>query len=822
MALRCLFVAYCSPTSSTVPLVALLRFARDFRLLTAARFSPAAVVDCARAARHANYVSGEATSLRWPEFVETLVLLSSERSEARADSLADALKALLVLMDPGGRVFVEPRTCTDAPATDDPLDRRRGKASPNRRNEYFVDDNRIGERQASSGPRRRRDGDSLSPNKGDRRDGDRRDGDRRDDRREGDRRDRRADDRRESDRRESERLSEERAMKDRDGGDEAPHTRRRAGGDAPAPQPPEDDWMFAAQRLARAEETRRCLAEAAESTRRAATKSDSADLRQIADGVSRAAEGMLLKLRAPVRAVAAPPPAEPAPSPLPGEEWPPPPRRSPDEIWDKPDAPAPQPIHPDELRRRRAEMQAEAEASLDAADDEDPWWWVSRTFDGTTAARHVAATFLQRLARGAMLRIRLALLRARLLRGGVSAPRRSNGSAASPGPVPPIVVAPATSDERAVIHAFALAALIGDGSPRRIARAKVLVETLRQLPEVPGGGAAQLQGALRPMLPRRPPSLEELEDDLRDALARASIEENRGADSSQARLTADACAAAVRAHPGFEARAASDHALFEQDERQANVNALAHMRSLVPKDVAATDKAGVTADLALALGVPAEAPRLRALATRIWAERSLWLVHADAASTAKAHVADLRSRYGYHKLDVVELRAVYAALPMEFENDADGAKMEWREELRQRLVEAVGDERGVPRRHAAYAILSGDRQVDRMPVDRMPLPSPVAGDDDDDDDKRTAIDTGLSIRTEASGTEWRECFDDHYERVYFFNTRTGDSRWTAPDEFRPLSRPPNEAPPGSVPPDLNRLLAQQPALAAAAAHAGRV
>ena len=44
--------------------------------------------------------------------------------------------------------------------------------------------------------------------------------------------------------------------------------------------------------------------------------------------------------------------------------------------------------------------------------------------------------------------------------------------------------------------------------------------------------------------------------------------------------------------------------------------------------------------------------------------------------------ADLRHAYVAHGLDLVELRAVFAALPAEFANDPTGEKNAWREELR--------------------------------------------------------------------------------------------------------------------------------------------
>ena len=94
MALRCLFAAYCQESTECVPLLGVLHFARDFRLLTAGRFPPAIVVDCARSARHARHPKAMNTSLRWPEFVEALLRLaqSSDGDESLAEKIASYCK----------------------------------------------------------------------------------------------------------------------------------------------------------------------------------------------------------------------------------------------------------------------------------------------------------------------------------------------------------------------------------------------------------------------------------------------------------------------------------------------------------------------------------------------------------------------------------------------------------------------------------------------------------------------------------------------------------------------------------------------------------
>ena len=55
-----------------------------------------------------------------------------------------------------------------------------------------------------------------------------------------------------------------------------------------------------------------------------------------------------------------------------------------------------------------------------------------------------------------------------------------------------------------------------------------------------------------------------------------------------------------------------------------------------------------------------------------------------APAIAKTHIADLSNKYQVQGLDISELRAVYAALPAEFENDRNGAKAQWRAAARAR------------------------------------------------------------------------------------------------------------------------------------------
>jgi hypothetical protein len=88
----------------------------------------------------------------------------------------------------------------------------------------------------------------------------------------------------------------------------------------------------------------------------------------------------------------------------------------------------------------------------------------------------------------------------------------------------------------------------------------------------------------------------------------------------------------------------------------------------------------------------------------------LALLVVPAGDTTRLHPAILTA-LGFSGLDVVELRAVHAALPDAFANDADGRKAKWRDALEARLKEltakeAAGALTANQRRHPCYAALA--------------------------------------------------------------------------------------------------------------------
>ena len=198
-------------------------------------------------------------------------------------------------------------------------------------------------------------------------------------------------------------------------------------------------------------------------------------------------------------------------------------------------------------------------------------------------------------------------------------------------------------------------------------------------------------------------------------------------------------------------RRSAARAKWDADEKPKNLAALAATRGFVPPDVAQSTASKVASDISAALG--GASPTAAALSKRVWSVGALRVVRApagflrvaawrfagllrrvaalrrglsvatrrhrgprtrrksaatldrpgsrgDAGSSRlrtrrrrrKVHIADLRGKYAVVGLDLTELRAVYAALPRDFDNDGDGAKAKWREDVRAKLAEMVGRE----------------------------------------------------------------------------------------------------------------------------------
>lgn len=77
------------------------------------------------------------------------------------------------------------------------------------------------------------------------------------------------------------------------------------------------------------------------------------------------------------------------------------------------------------------------------------------------------------------------------------------------------------------------------------------------------------------------------------------------------------------------------------------------------------------------------------MAKRVQRNRSLWLIWKTQEELSVIHHADLNFKYSYCGLDLTELRALYACMPPEFNNDITGDKQKWLDNLRDKLRRTI-------------------------------------------------------------------------------------------------------------------------------------
>ena len=138
---------------------------------------------------------------------------------------------------------------------------------------------------------------------------------------------------------------------------------------------------------------------------------------------------------------------------------------------------------------------------------------------------------------------------------------------------------------------------------------------------------------------------------------------------------------------------------FETIQAPKNREAYALMRRFVPPDITRSSVSKMVGE-----GLP------EAIAQRLWRCRSLWLVCLAAEDIAKIHIADLRSKYDWHGLDIVEMRAVYYKMEqIQWDRTVSNSsvKAEWRDNLKTKLdelahKETAGSLSANERRNAAY------------------------------------------------------------------------------------------------------------------------
>jgi hypothetical protein len=110
-----------------------------------------------------------------------------------------------------------------------------------------------------------------------------------------------------------------------------------------------------------------------------------------------------------------------------------------------------------------------------------------------------------------------------------------------------------------------------------------------------------------------------------------------------------------------------------------------------------------------------------ALIKRIYQKKCLWLIRLSRVDIERLHEADLMNKFNFQgqNLDIIEVAALYAAIPKKLWNDPTGKKMMWRNMLEKSLQDMMEEEKKetltkAKKRHPAYQNqlpLYGDRDT---------------------------------------------------------------------------------------------------------------
>ncbi|KAH8058498.1 hypothetical protein JL721_9521 [Aureococcus anophagefferens] len=223
-------------------------------------------------------------------------------------------------------------------------------------------------------------------------------------------------------------------------------------------------------------------------------------------------------------------------------------------------------------------------------------------------------------------------------------------------------------------------------------------------------------------------SLDEAKERLRAAAARLLGAQGGGYDDEKEVERWDAY---IRVHPDHAAEQLAAEATWRADHATANEACRRVVRGFVPPDVF---RSGASLASLKSDGLSADAAR------RVFKHPALWLTRAAPRRIAKCHVADLRGRYAFETLSLLELRAVFASLPEDgaFENDARGDKQAWKASLAAKLKSLAARKADLPppkRAPARYGAAAAwadaiGRDAPAAALDEAALPfSPDAEDD---------------------------------------------------------------------------------------------
>lgn len=139
----------------------------------------------------------------------------------------------------------------------------------------------------------------------------------------------------------------------------------------------------------------------------------------------------------------------------------------------------------------------------------------------------------------------------------------------------------------------------------------------------------------------------------------------------------------IKNHPKYAQEEKEKEEAWKNDNFLKNIEALEVQRNIIPNDI----YSGASVDILMEKGLKKE------LAVRLMRNRVLWLVHMNPNEIAPIHLADLRFKYSFTGLDLIEMRALYACMPEKFEHDDTGEKMQWLSSVREKLSDMINQEK---------------------------------------------------------------------------------------------------------------------------------
>ena len=139
----------------------------------------------------------------------------------------------------------------------------------------------------------------------------------------------------------------------------------------------------------------------------------------------------------------------------------------------------------------------------------------------------------------------------------------------------------------------------------------------------------------------------------------------------------------IKNHPKYVEEEKEKEEAWKNDNFLKNIEALEIQQKIIPKNI----YSGASVDILMEKGLKKE------MAVRLMRNRVLWLVHMDPNQIALTHLADLRFKYSFAGLDLIEMRALYACMPEKFEHDDTGEKMQWLSSVREKLSDMINQEK---------------------------------------------------------------------------------------------------------------------------------